>query len=90
MKLLVGAIWKCYNGREAKVAPGRRGHMAMQHEEIIGHVPLLLVEAIWRCYNGCEAKAVPGIRGHVLKLLVEAIWRFCNGHEAKAVPAGTS
>ncbi len=47
--LLVEAIWRCCNGREARAVSG-----------MSGCVPVLLVEAIWRCCNGREAKAARG------------------------------
>ncbi len=79
--LLVEAIWRSCNGREAKAVPGMNRHTLGQ-----------LQEAIWRSYNGRKAKAVPGAGGLVIKkqyatkLHVEAIWKCYNGREAKAIP----
>ncbi len=61
--LLREAIWRSYNGHEAKAVPGIRTP-----------VPKLPKEAIWRCYNGREAKAVPGtISRYAMLLLIGAI-----------------
>ncbi len=75
--LLLEAIWRCYNGHEARAVPGMRTH-----------VPMLQVEAIWRSYNGLTVKAVPGMSGHVPVLPKEDLCQCCSWRPHGSVAMG--